>query len=87
MTETDRTMHSNDSGELPWIIPRSELEAMDADQLREVIIDMHEKMGRLLGVVRALGAGNKEVEMILNPSLAAHHTQEISSSSERRESA
>ncbi len=44
---------------------------MDADQLREVVIDMHEKVGRLMGAIKELGADNPQINVILNPSQAS----------------
>lgn len=53
--------------ELPWMVPRSQLEALDEEDIRAVVIDQNEKIGRLYGAIQKLAAGNPEIDIILNP--------------------
>lgn len=53
--------------ELPWIVPRYQLEALDEEELRAVVFDQNEKISRLYAAVKVISAGNRDVETILNP--------------------
>lgn len=53
--------------ELPWVVSRTQLEALGDEDIRAVVIDQSEKLSRIYGAIKKLAAGDPEVEKILNP--------------------
>jgi len=53
--------------ELPWIVLRSQLEALDEEDIRAVVIDQNEKIGRIYGALSHIAKDYPDIIMILNP--------------------